>query len=389
MKMDDNSVRIFKGYRVQYSSALGPYKGGIRFHPNVSLDEVKALSFWMSVKCSVVGIPMGGGKGGVIVDPKKLSNKEIEKLSRAYVGAIWRDIGPYTDVPAPDVNTNPQIMAWMVGEYIRSKKSEVRSKLRGKKLLRTELLATFTGKPVNKGGSKGRTEATARGGLYILQELLRRIKKDRPSEKDGPSNKTVAVQGMGNVGGIFARLASEAGFKVVAISDSKGGVYNPEGLDVKMAEIWKQQKGSISDFPGAGHHQVTNYELLALPVDILVPSALESVIAEDNAHKIKAKVILELANGPTTTQADKILNKNKVMVVPDFLANSGGVTVSYFEWYQNLHNQHWTEKQVNTKLKEYMEKAFAKVWKSHINYKVDLRTAAYLVALSRILKAMK
>lgn len=400
VKMDDGSTKIFDGYRVQYSSALGPYKGGIRFHQNVSLDEVKALSFWMSVKCGVAGLPMGGGKGGVIVDPKSLSKKELEGLSRGYVKALWRDLGPYVDVPAPDVNTNGQIMAWMGDEYKKQITNNPSTSLRAgksnskfKKLTRGEVSATFTGKPISRGGSKGRVEATARGGLYILQALLQKFKIQKSNIKNQGQNskfKTIAVQGMGNVGGIFARSAQERGFIVVAISDSKGGVYNPEGLDVKMAEIWKQEKGSISDFPGPGRQlSITNDQLLELPVDILVPAALENVINEDNALKIKAKIILELANGPTTSGADKILHQRKITVVPDFLANSGGVTVSYFEWFQNLHNAHWTEKQVNLKLKEYMEKAFAKVWKSHINSHVDLRTAAYLVALTRILKAMK
>lgn len=397
VRMDNGSTKVFQGYRVQYSSSLGPCKGGIRFHPDVNPDEVKALAFWMSVKCSLAGLPLGGGKGGVIVDPKKLSPGELERLSRGYVKALWHDLGPYVDVPGPDMNITPQIMAWMVDEYSKQfqklKIKDQNHRLKLKNLTKGEVSATFTGKPINRGGSKGRSEATARGGLYILQDLLRRLKKDRPSEKDDPSHtshKTIAVQGMGNAGGIFALLAQEAGFKIVALSDSKGGVYNPEGLDVKMARIWKEQKGTVSDFPGPGRQRpITNNELLELPVDVLLLAAFENILNGSNAPKIKARLILELANGPTSSLADKILNRRKIMVVPDFLANSGGVIVSYFEWFQNLRNQHWTEKQVNLKLKEYMEKAFAKVWRVHINQKVDLRNAAYLVALERILNSMK
>jgi len=397
VKLDNGQTKVFKGYRVQYNSTLGPYKGGIRFHPQVTPDEVKALAFWMTVKCSLAGIPLGGGKGGVVVDPKSLSQKELERLSQAYVAAIAADIGPHLDIPAPDVNTNPQIMEWMVDEFakqIRSSKFKVQSS----KLTRTEVLATFTGKPISWGGSKGRTEATARGGLYVLQALMERIASSVKRQKKALDAKpltlnaspTVAVQGMGNVGGIFARLASDSGFTVVALSDSKGGVYNPEGLDVKAALLWKDQKGRVSDFPGPGRQKsISNEELLELPVDILAPSALESVVNDANAKKVKAKIILELANGPVTPEADKIFNREKIYVVPDFLANGGGVIVSYFEWYQNIHNQHWTEKEVNLKLKEKMEKAFGEVWKTHINTKTDLRTSAYLGALTRILKAMK
>lgn len=376
VKMDNDSEKIFEGYRVQYNNSRGPYKGGIRFHPQVSLEEVKALAFWMTVKCAVVNIPLGGGKGGVIVNPKELSDKELERLSRGYVRAMGSNFGPYLDIPAPDVNTNPKIMAWMVDEFIKNQRS--RLKAAGLKNKDGDWLAAFTGKPLDKGGSEGRVEATARGGFYILESLLHKLRKPY---------KTIAVQGMGNVGGIFARLASLAGFKIVAVSDSRGGVYNPEGLDIKLLSLYKEQTGGVKDFPNADN--ISNEKLLELPVDILVPAALESVFTASNAKQVKAKIILELANGPTTPEADKIFDHKKILVVPDFLANSGGVTVSYFEWFQNIHNQSWTESKVNRLLKNKMEEAFAKVWTTSKKYHSGLRTAAYITALSRIFKAMK
>lgn len=376
VRMDDGQEKIFEGYRVQYNRARGPYKGGIRFHPNVSLDEVKALAFWMTVKCALADIPMGGGKGGVIVDPKSLSEKELERLSRAYVRAIAKDIGPDVDVPAPDVNTNPQIMSWMVDEFVKISKPKLKTQSLTRKFSQRELIATFTGKPLNKGGSRGRVEATGRGGLYVLQVFLKKNSK----------LKTIAIQGMGNVGSVFGRLAEEAGFKIVALSDSKGAIYNPEGLEVRAVEAWKKSTGKVTDYPNS--RNLTNEELLELPVDILVPAALENVLTENNADKVKAKVILELANGPTTPQADVIFRKKRVQVIPDFLANGGGVTVSYFEWLQNLKGEHWLEKKVNEELKKKMEKAATAVFKSSLNNKVDLRTAAYFVALERIFKSM-
>ena len=390
VKMDDGKTKIFKGYRVLYNDALGPYKGGIRFHPDVSLPEVKALAFWLTVKCALMGIPMGGGKGGVVVDVKKLSEKELERLSRAYVRAVWRDIGPFVDVPAPDVNTNPQIMSWMVDEFAKQihlnskiKSQNAKIQLKSKKLTRQysdrEILATFTGKPLNKGGSKGRVEATGRGGLYVLQALLKKNPKSPFI--------TVAVQGMGNVGSIFARLAEDAGFKVVALSDSKGATYSPKGLEVRAVEAFKRSTGSVAGYPNS--QSLTNEELLELPVDIIVPAALEDVLTGDNASKVKAKVVLELANGPTTADADKVFRKKGIHVVPDFLANGGGVTVSYFEWFQNLKGQHWLEKAVNQELKAKVEKAFLAVWAASLDHHVDLRTAAYLVALKRIFGATK
>jgi glutamate dehydrogenase/leucine dehydrogenase len=373
IRLDNGKRAKFRVFRVQYNNARGPYKGGIRFHPRVSFGEVKALAFWMSVKCAVVGLPFGGGKGGVIVDPKKLSQGEFERLSRAYVQAIALDIGPKVDIPAPDVGTDAQVMAWMVDEY---KKFVIHnSKF---KILKNEILATFTGKPVEIGGSLGREAATGRGGLYVLQALL---------QTSGDSFLTVAVQGFGNVGYWFARLAHEAGFKIVAISDSQGGILNRNGLDPEKVMEYKRKAGSVVGFPRT--KKITNNQLLMTKADILVPAALENVIKKSNASKIKAEVIIELANGPVTPRADEILSKRGILSVPDILANAGGVTVSYFEWKQNLANQKWSEAKVNQELEKVMVKAFKAVWRASRKYEVDLRTAAYILAIERIVKAMK
>ncbi|MFH0749383.1 MAG: Glu/Leu/Phe/Val dehydrogenase [Candidatus Gottesmanbacteria bacterium] len=371
VKMDDGKTRIFQGYRVQFNNARGPYKGGIRFHPQVSLDEVKALSFWMAMKCAVADLPLGGGKGGVIVDPKTLSPKELERLSRGYARAIADNIGPSKDVPAPDVNTTGQIMGWMVDEFI---------KLQPKKLTKKETLAlrsTFTGKLIVDGGSEGREEATGLGGLYVLQACLAKMKLS--------GKLTASVQGFGNVGYNIAKFLHEHGFTVVAVSDSKGGIYNKEGLDPEIVLAAKKKTGSLA----ASGKAITNATLLELPVDILVPSALESVITRVNATKIKARVILEMANGPIVPEADAILYKKGIVVIPDILANSGGVSVSAFEWEQNLKGQHWTKKIVNAKLKAKMKKAVDDIWKTSKTMRADLRISAYVVALGRILKAMK
>jgi glutamate dehydrogenase/leucine dehydrogenase len=376
--MDDGTQKIFHGFRVQHNSKRGPYKGGIRFHPQVDMNEVKALAFWMAIKCAVADIPMGGGKGGVEVDPKKLSHKELENLSRAFARAISMDIGPYVDVPAPDVNTTPEIMKWMVDEYIKVKaKTE---KLTSKD--QEKLKATFTGKPVEYGGSLGRTEATGRGGSYVLLSLLNKISKLESRN----SKLTVAVQGFGNVGYYIAKFCHEAGMRVVALSDSKGGVVvktiEKEGFDPDDVLAHKKKTGSMQSLG----KPISNEELLELPVDILIPSALENQITEKNAGKIKAKIILEMANGPTSSEADEILFKKGVTIVPDVLANSGGVTVSYFEWDQNLKSEKWSEDDVNKKLKKKMEKAFNAVWTVSKEKNIDLRTAAFIVALQRILK---
>lgn len=391
VKMDSGEEEIFHGFRVQHNNARGPYKGGIRFHPQVDMNEVKALAFWMAIKCAVANIPMGGGKGGVEVDPKKLSAEELERLSRAYVRAIANDIGQLVDVPAPDVNTTPQIMKWMVEEYmkIKSKDKGQKSQLSVKE--KSELMGTFTGKPVDFGGSLGRTEATGRGGYHVLLSLLKKLKG---TAKNG-EKLTVAVQGYGNVGYFIAKFLYEEGMRVVALSDSKGAIVvnniDKESFNPQLVLRCKKEKGALNQCYCVGSvcdmrngKPITNDELLELPVDILVPAALENQITAENAGKIKASVVLEMANGPTTPEADEILHKKGIVVVPDVLANSGGVTVSYFEWEQNLKNEKWSEKQVNDKLKDKMEDAFEVVWKTAKKEKTDLRTAAFIVAIKRI-----
>ena len=363
VKMDNGSLKVFDGYRVQYNKARGPYKGGIRYHPDTDINEVKALAFWMAIKCAVVDVPFGGGKGGITVDPKKLSVGELERMTRSFTRAIAPFIGAEIDVPAPDVNTTPKIMAWLADEYAKVHGSAVP--------------AVVTGKPLDQGGSEGRTAATGQGGFYILRETAKKLSLD-------PKNTTVAVQGFGNVGYYFAKLAHEAGYKIVAVSDSKGGIYNKDGLDPAAALKVKQETGKLT-----GGEVISNEQLLELPVDVLAPSALESVITSDNVDLIKAKIILELANGPTTPEADEVLFKKGITLVPDVLANAGGVTVSYFEWYQNIHQEHWTEDQVLAKLEPMMQKSFTAVWAAQEKYGVDLRMAAYTVALERIAAAMK
>lgn len=366
VKMDDGKLKVFEAYRVQYNDARGPFKGGIRFHQQVNLSEVKALAFWMAIKTATVGIPMGGGKGGVVVNPKKLSPAELERLSRAYMRAIADFVGPEIDVPAPDVNTNPQIMAWMMDEY---------EKVKG-----GHYPGVITGKPLELGGSAGRGTATAQGGFCVLSELLGKL-------KSGRKKLTLAIQGFGNAGSVFADLADQAGLKVVAVSDSQGGIYNEQGLELDKVKEHKKQTGSVVDFEGA--KKVTNQKLLELPVDILVPAALENQITKDNAGRIKAQIILELANGPITPEADEKLFKKGKIVVPDVLANAGGVTVSYFEWVQNRQQYYWTEQEVLAKLKPIMVKAFNEVWQTGQEMKVDLRTAAFVLAVKRIAEAVE
>ncbi|MBI2607373.1 MAG: Glu/Leu/Phe/Val dehydrogenase [Candidatus Doudnabacteria bacterium] len=368
VKMDDGRIKVFVGYRSQYNNARGPYKGGLRFHQDVDLDEVKALSFWMAIKNAVVNVPYGGGKGGITVDPKQLSKRELERLSRGFIQKIYRNIGPHLDVPAPDVNTTPEIMAWMVDEY---------SKLVGK-----STPAVITGKPLNKGGSQGRTEATGYGGVEVLKEVI----KGQGLRGRGQGVR-VAIQGFGNVGLYFALFAQAAGFKVVAVSDSKSGIYNPQGLDIKKISKWKEKNRQLRGFPGAKN--VSNEKLLELPVDVLVPAALENQIHKANASKIKAKLIIEMANGPTTPEADLILAKRKISVVPDVLSNSGGVATSYLEWYQNLHQQKWSKAKVLKRLEKFMAHAFRDVAKTAKKHRTTLRNAAFILAVQRIAKAMK
>src|SRR3989338_7949877 len=379
VEMDNGQKKIFHGFRVQHSSKRGPYKGGIRFHPRVDMNEVKALAFWMAVKCAVADIPMGGGKGGVEVDVKKLSEAELENLSRAYVSAIANDIGPQLDVPAPDVNTTPQIMKWMTDEYIKVKSQK--SKVKIEEQEKHRLMATFTGKPLDYGGSEGRTEATGRGGFFVLQAILEKIKISPSHGK----KLTAAIQCFGNVGFYIAKFLAEAGYNIVALSDSTGGIVvkNPEtdSLDPVSVLKCKKEKGTLN---GCGAN-ITNKELLELPVDILVPAALENQLTSENAGQVKAKIILEMANGPTTPQADEIFFKKNVTVIPDVLANSGGVTVSYFEWKQNLEGEKWTEDKVNTLLKDKITKAALEILATSRDMKTDLRSAAFITAIRRLI----
>jgi len=374
IKTESGELKTYKAFRSQHNNKLGPYKGGIRFHPQVSREEVIALSTLMSLKCAVAGLPYGGAKGGVAVDPKKLSAGELETLSRSYSRAFARFIGPWLDVPAPDVNTNAQIMAWMLEEY--------------EQIIGRKAPATFTGKPLQLGGSLGRTEATGRGGVFVLEALLTKLAKQFTKSKN---QLTVAVQGFGNVGFYFAKLAQRAGFKIVALSDSHGGVYVEDGLDVEKTFECKQQKGNIAGCYCKGSvcdvkfgKPISNEQLLELPVDILVPAALENVITVENAGNIRAKVIVEMANGPISEDAYPILDKKKIISVPDILANSGGVIVSYFEWVQGLAGYWWSEEEVNQKLKKQITQAFTKVWEASKKYAVNLKQAAFLVALQRL-----
>jgi glutamate dehydrogenase (NAD(P)+) len=365
--MDDGSVHVFTGHRVQHNLGRGPAKGGIRYHQDVSLDEVKALAMWMTWKCAVVGIPYGGGKGGVVVDPKKLSQKELEALTRRYFTEIEVLVGPEKDIPAPDVNTNAQIMAWMMDTFSMHAGYTVPG--------------VVTGKPISLGGSEGRNEATARGTVYCIIEAARHLGIELPSA-------TVAIQGFGNAGSIAARLITEEGSKVVAVSDSTGGIHAPDGLEISKVIAWKQEHGTVQGFPGA--KDISNAEVLEVECDILIPAALENQITAANAGNVKAKLIAEAANGPTTPEADEILFKSwKTFMIPDILCNAGGVTVSYFEWVQDLNRDHWSEKVVNEKLKEIMVRAFQEVLAVARREQCDMRTAAYLLAVRRVADAME
>ncbi len=366
IRMDNGVTKNFNGYRVQYNDARGPFKGGIRYHPETNLDEVKALAFWMTIKCAVVGIPYGGGKGGVTVDSQRLSAGELERLSRGWVRMLFKHLGPWTDVPAPDVYTTPQIMAWMVDEY--------------SKLTSQWTPAAFTGKPLEVGGSEGRMFSTSQGGFYVLAELARKMRWT-------PTKTTVAIQGFGNVGAFAAEIFQKAGYVVVAVSDSRGGAVNMKGINVVAAWRHKKVTGSVAGMSNT--KPIDNHKILELPVEVLVPSALESVITGANVGRIKAQAVLEMANGPTTPEADIKLFKRGIPVVPDILANAGGVTGSYFEWAQNLQGVHWTEKEVLTKLQPIMVQSFHAVWSAAAQYKTNLRTGAYILAIERITGAMK
>jgi glutamate dehydrogenase (NADP+) len=374
VRMDDGSTRYFTGYRCRYNSTLGPTKGGIRFHPCVNMAEVQALALWMTIKCAVVGLPYGGGKGGVVVDPKLLSPMELERLSRAYMRAMADVIGPNTDIPAPDVYTNARIMGWMMDEYEAIK--------------RIKSPAVITGKPIRLGGSLGRDDATGRGAFICISELAKR--RDLV-----PEETTVAVQGFGNGGYHVARLLQESGFRIVAISDSKGGIYSPDGFDVASIFEEKQRSREVravycehSVCELVDHDSITNEELLKLDVDILIPAALEGVITETNAPAVRAPYIVEVANGPITSDADAILEKNGTIVIPDVLANAGGVTVSYFEWVQNLQGLQWTLPDVHERLNNVMGSSFSAVWDFAEDQDLSVRNSAYALAIRRIGEAI-
>ena len=364
VRQDDGGVRVYTGYRVHHNVNRGPAKGGIRYHPDVTIDEVRALSMWMTWKCAVVNIPYGGAKGGVICDPKQMSQAELERLTRRYTTEISILIGPDRDIPAPDVNTNARTMAWIMDTYSMHKGYSVP--------------AVVTGKPIAIGGSEGRNEATGRGCMYTVLEALNHLKMD-------VKNTTTVVQGFGNVGSISAMLLHQQGSRIIALSDSRGGIYNPKGLDPRKVMRFKEETGALAGFPEA--ELVTNEDLLTLPCDILVPAALENQITARNADKVRAKVVAEGANGPTTPEADIILYQKGVFMIPDVLANAGGVTVSYFEWVQDLQNLFWDVEEINRKLERIMVRSFQEVLKTAVEQTVDMRTAAYILAVQRVAEA--
>ena len=370
VRMDDGSVRVFEGFRVQHSTSRGPAKGGVRFHQGVNINEVKALAAWMTFKCAVVNIPYGGGKGGVVCDPSTLSDNEIKNIARKYTTAIAPIIGPEKDIPAPDVGTNAMVMGCMVDTYST--------------LVGYNANGVVTGKPLELGGSLGRPEATGRGVMLTTKNILGKLGID-------PKESTLAVQGLGNVGSVTSKLLAEEGMKIVAVSDVSGAVYKADGLNIPAIYdyISKDRKNLLSGYEEEGMVRISNEELLELDVDVLIPAALENQIREDNADKIKAKVIVEAANGPTTAEADEILAKKGVILVPDILANAGGVVVSYFEWVQNLQHYSWTLEDVNTKLQNVMDPAFEAVWDIAQEKNTTLRTGAYLISLKRVVESSK
>ncbi|HET7815085.1 MAG TPA: Glu/Leu/Phe/Val dehydrogenase [Candidatus Baltobacteraceae bacterium] len=365
-RMDDGGFKMFKGFRVQHNLSRGPSKGGIRFHPNVSLDEVKALAMWMTWKCALVNIPFGGAKGGVICDPKALSERELEHLTRRFTTEISIIIGPEKDIPAPDVYTTPQIMAWIMDTYSMQCGYSVPG--------------VVTGKPVSIGGSLGRDKATARGCLYAVDEAMQEI--GVPIE-----DAAVAIQGFGNAGAFAAELMAERGYRIVAVSDSRGGIHNARGIDVRRAIAHKHETGSVCGLHNT--EAISNDELLETDCDVLVPAALENAITEKNAPRVRAKIVAEAANGPTTPQADRILFERGIMVLPDILANAGGVTVSYFEWVQDLQNNFWEESEINERLRRIITRAFRETHESAARMHVNMRRGAYAVAVSRVADATK
>jgi glutamate dehydrogenase (NAD(P)+) len=361
VQMDNGEIEVFTGYRVQYNITLGPAKGGIRYHPDVSLDEVTALAAWMTWKCAVAHVPFGGGKGGVVCDPTRMSRRELEALTRRYVAEIIDAIGPEKDVPAPDVNTNDQIMAWVMDTYSMH--------------VGHTATAVVTGKPIEMGGSLGRREATGRGVMIVTREAAKHLGLDIKGA-------TIAVQGFGNVGSVSADLLSRIGAKIVAVTDWKGGVHNPAGLDIPGMLDYARQHKTIDEFPGG--EPIDNEQLFAMDVDVLVPAALENQITLENAPSIRARIVAEGANGPTTPEAHRVLHERGIFVIPDILANAGGVTTSYFEWVQDRHGYFWTETEVNSRLEDKMVEAFKDVLQTSIKYKTDMRTAAYIVAINRV-----
>ena len=364
VRMDDGRVEVYTGYRVQHNLGRGPSKGGLRYHQDVTLNEVRALAMWMTWKCAVVGIPFGGGKGGVAVDPKQLSERELEGLTRRFATNISVIIGPQSDIPAPDVNTNPQVMAWIMDTY----SMHVGHTVPG----------VVTGKPVSLGGSEGRAEATGRGAVVTISESARHIGLDIIGAR-------IAVQGFGNAGSVAAMLLDSMGAMVVAVSDSQGGIYHADGLDIAAVKAWKAEHSTVVGFPSS--ENITNAELLELEVDVLLPAALENQITRENAPRVKARIVAEAANGPTTPDADEILHANGVFLIPDILCNAGGVTVSYFEWGQDFNRDQWSEEMVNSKLTAIMVRSFGEVVAMAEREEVDMRTAAYLLAVDRVAQA--
>lgn len=368
VRMDDGSLKVFEGFRIQHSTLRGPAKGGVRYHQNVNVDEVRALSAWMTFKCAVAAIPYGGGKGGIVCRPREMSKGELERLTRTYIDKISAIISPNTDIPAPDVGTNAQTMDWMVDEY---------SKLKGE-----SVYGIVTGKSIEIGGSKGRNEATGRGVCFVTLEMMKKYNMK-------PEDCKIVIQGMGNVGSISAKLLAEEGAKIIAVSDVSCAIYNENGLDVAGIYKYLDSGKNLLDGYTGDCKRITNAELLELPCDILIPAALENQITAENADRIKAKIVIEAANGPTSVEADEILNKKGVKVLPDILSNSGGVIVSYFEWVQNLQNFYWEEDDVNAKLKRQIVGAFNDVFDAREKYDCTFRVAAYIVALNRLVTAKK
>jgi glutamate dehydrogenase (NAD(P)+) len=364
VKMDDGSVQVFTGYRVQHNLGRGPAKGGIRYHPGVTLEETKALAMWMTWKCALMGLPFGGAKGGVVVDPKELSDDELQRMTRRYTTEIINLIGPEVDIPAPDVGTGPREMAWIFDTYSMNKGYSV--------------LGVVTGKPLEIGGSLGRVEATARGAAFCIREALRK-------QGERVEGRRVVIQGFGNVGRNLALILADQGATIIAVSDSRGGVHNPDGLDVAAAVEHKRHNATFDGFTGG--EVVTNDELLVLDCDVLAPCALEQVLTADNADKVKASVVAEGANGPVTPEADQILEESGVLVLPDVLANAGGVVVSYFEWVQGLQEYFWKESEVNAKLNDIVTRAFAETWREHEEREISMRQAAYTIAVGRVAEA--